>query len=340
MTSESLLKDLKNSPRKWLVTGVAGFIGSHLLEALLLAGQTVAGLDNFATGHQANLDDVRTIVGSKAWERFTFIQGDVRSLEDCRAATASVDFVLHEAALASVPLSIQEPIATNETNIDGFLNLLVTSRDSGVKRFVYASSSAVYGNEPGQPKREENVGRPLSPYALTKLMNEHYADLFGRVYGLETVGLRYFNVFGRRQDPKGPYAAVIPIWVSGLLNGQRCLIHGDGDNTRDFCHVSNIVHANLLAATRTGKEALNQGFNIAGGSSITLNELETMLRGLLGAKVPAVAQQTPIHGPPRIGDVIHSQADLSRAARLLDYQPQIGLQAGLEEAMAWYCDHL
>ena len=336
MTPEALLQDLKASPRTWLVTGVAGFIGSHLLEALLLAGQTVRGLDDFSTGHQANLDDVAAIAGPEAWSRFTLLRGDVASLETCRAAVQGADFVLHHAALASVPLSIQEPLATNASNVDGFLNLLVAGRDQGVQRFVYASSSAVYGNEPGQPKREAMVGRSLSPYALTKLMNEQYADLFTRLYGLETIGLRYFNVFGRRQDPQGPYAAVIPIWVAGLLRHRPCLIHGDGENTRDFCHVANVVKANLLAAVGAEPEAVGQAFNVAGGGSMTLNVLEATLRGLLARHDPAIAALGPIHGPVRAGDVVHSQADLARATRFLKYQPGVTLEAGLEEAMAWY----
>jgi UDP-N-acetylglucosamine 4-epimerase len=340
MIPHTLLTELKGNSKRWLVTGVAGFIGSHLLETLLQAGQFVTGLDNFATGRQANLNDVKTIVGPEAWTRFDFIRGDVRSLEDCRAATDGVDFVLHHAALASVPLSIKEPILTNESNIDGFLNLLVASREQGVKRFIYASSSAVYGNEPGQPKREENIGRPLSPYALTKWMNEQYADLFGRVYGLETIGLRYFNVFGRRQDPQGPYAAVIPIWIASLLRGNPCLIHGDGQNTRDFCHVNNIVYANLLAASKVSPDGVNQAFNVAGGGSISLNDLEGTLRTLLSLTVPSIANLKPVYGPPRGGDVIHSQAELSRAAQFLGYRPQISLQAGLEEARSWYITNL
>jgi UDP-N-acetylglucosamine 4-epimerase len=340
MATGAMLEGLVDSPNTWLITGVAGFIGSHLLESLLRAGQTVKGLDNFATGHQSNLDDVKSIVGPKDWDRFTFIKGDVRSLPDCRVATEHVDFVLHHAALASVPLSIQEPILTNESNIDGFLNLLVASHERGVKRIVYASSSAVYGNEPGQPKREEYLGRPLSPYALTKLMNEQYADLFGRVFGLETIGLRYFNVFGRRQDPQGPYAAVIPIWIASLLSGKPCLINGDGQNTRDFCHVDNIVYANLLAASKAGPEAINQAFNVAGGESISLNKLEATLRALLALTFPSIANLKPVYGPPRSGDVIHSQAELSRAAQFLGYKPQISLQAGLEEARSWYIANL
>lgn len=339
MKLDAVLRDLKASPKVWLVTGVAGFIGSNLLEALLEAGQTVMGLDNFATGHQANLDDVRASVGPEAWRRFTFYKGDIRDLEDCRRACEGVEVVLHEAALGSVPRSIKDPVATNQTNVDGFLNMLVASRDRSVRRFVYAASSSTYGDHPGLPKREDLIGQPLSPYAVTKLVNELYAKVFGRTYGMETIGLRYFNVFGRRQDPEGPYAAVIPLWISNLLRGRACAINGDGETSRDFCYVQNVVQANLLAAVAPD-EAVNQVFNVAFGGRTTLNQLHEMLRIRLARTRPAIGGMKPDYGPFRAGDVQHSQADIAKAATLLGYAPQFDVAAGLDEALAWYCGHL
>jgi len=340
MRLDSVLEQLQASPRTWLVTGVAGFIGSNLLQALLESGQRVIGLDNFATGHQANLDEVQAAVAPRAWNRFDFTRGDTRNLEDCRRACRGADVVLHQAALGSVPRSIEDPIASHETNIDGFLNMLVASRDAGVARFVYAASSATYGDHPGLPKREELIGSPLSPYAVTKLVNELYAEVFGRVYGTQSIGLRYFNVFGRRQDPEGPYAAVIPLWITRMLHGAACAINGDGETSRDFCYVQNVVQANLLAATATAPEALNQVYNVALGGRTTLNELHELLRSGLARLRPEAAGLKPSYRPFRPGDVTHSQADISKAVRLLGYAPQYDIRRGLDEALEWYCEHL
>lgn len=336
MKFDEVLEELRAKPRTWLVTGAAGFIGSHLVEALLGAGQRVTGLDNFATGHRANLEDVQAAVGREAWSNFSFIEGDIRNLEDCRRACAGAACVLHEAALASVPESIKDPITANQCNVDGFLNLLMAGRDSGVRRLVYASSSAVYGDLPGQPKREDQVGPPLSPYALGKRVDEMYAELFASAYGLDTVGLRYFNVFGRRQDPHGAYAAVIPQWIASLLRFQPCLIHGTGETTRDFCHVGNIVQGNLLAALVGDSAAVNQIYNLGCGGRITLTELEAELRALLAEQWPGIAALLPIHTPFRPGDILHSQADVDKAKLWLGYQPQTSMRLGLQEVLSWY----
>jgi len=336
MRLDDVLTELKATPRTWLVTGVAGFIGSNLLEALLKAGQTVVGLDNFATGSQANLDDVKAAVDAADWARFTFHKGDIRVLEDCQQACSGVDYVLHEAALGSVPRSIEDPIATNQANIDGFLNMLVASRDQKVKRFVYAASSSTYGDHPDLPKQEDKIGQPLSPYAVTKLVNELYAKVFGRTYGLETIGLRYFNVFGRRQSPNGPYAAVIPLWIAGLMRGQAVSINGDGETSRDFCYVENVVQVNILAATATDPEASRQVYNVAFGGRTTLNQLHDKLRTRLAQHDPAIGRLEPIHRPFRGGDVRHSQADISKAATRLGYAPQYDVDKGLDQALEWY----
>lgn len=336
MRFDEVLAELKTAPRTWLVTGVAGFIGSNLLEALLKAGQAVVGLDNFATGSQANLDDVKGVVGPEAWARFTFIQGDIRSLADCQRACEGADYVLHEAALGSVPRSIEDPIATNQANIDGFLNMLVAARDQKVKRFVFAASSSTYGDHPDLPKREDKIGQPLSPYAVTKLVNELYAKVFGSTYGLQTIGLRYFNVFGRRQSPDGPYAAVIPLWIAGLMRRKAVAINGDGETSRDFCYVENVVQANLLAATATDPGATSQVYNVAFGGRTTLNQLHEKLRSRLARHDAAIAGMEPDYRPFRGGDVRHSQADISKAAGLLGYAPQFDVDRGLDEALAWY----
>jgi UDP-N-acetylglucosamine/UDP-N-acetylgalactosamine 4-epimerase len=321
----------------WLVTGAAGFIGSNLVEALLRLGQRVTGLDNFATGHQHNLDQVRQLVGEAAWAGFTFLQADIRSPEDCARACDSVDFVLHQAALGSVPRSIADPQATNETNITGFLNMLVAARDARVKRFVYAASSSTYGDHPGLPKVEDQIGKPLSPYAVTKYVNELYADVFGRAYGVEAIGLRYFNVFGPRQDPHGAYAAVIPQWVAALIRNEELRINGDGETSRDFCYIDNVVQANLLAAMAPAAAA-NQVYNVALGDRTTLNDLYGMMRAELGARFPHVAQHAPVHVDFRKGDVRHSQADVSKAASLLGYAPTHRIADGLKQAMDWYVE--
>jgi UDP-N-acetylglucosamine/UDP-N-acetyl-alpha-D-glucosaminouronate 4-epimerase len=327
---------LEAAPKTWLVTGVAGFIGSNLLEALLRLGQKVAGLDNFETGHRQNLDSVRDAVGDDAWKEFRFIEGDIRNLYDCRKVCAGVDYVLHQAALGSVPRSLEDPITSNASNIDGFLNMLVASRDAGVGRFVYAASSSTYGDHPDLPKVEDKIGRPLSPYAVTKLVNELYADVFARAYGMQSIGLRYFNIFGRRQDPNGAYAAVIPKWTAALLHGEPVYINGDGETSRDFCYIDNAVQANLLAATADHPDAANQVYNVAVGDRTSLNQLFDNIRGSLAKRFPHLAGVEPIHRDFRLGDVRHSMADISKAERLLGYAPTHRLKEGLREAMAWY----
>lgn len=332
---ETIERNLRDSPKTWLVTGVAGFIGSNLLEALLKLEQTVVGLDNFATGHQRNLDEVRDLVGAERWERFRFVEADIRDEGACRAVCAGVDYVLHQAALGSVPRSISDPITSNAANITGFLNMLVAARDAGVKSFTYAASSSTYGDHPALPKVEDNIGRPLSPYAVTKYVNELYADVFARSYGFNTIGLRYFNVFGRRQDPDGAYAAVIPKWAAALIHGEDVLINGDGETSRDFCYVANAVQANLLAATATDPQTRNQVYNVAVGDRTTLNQLFQLLRNGLAAKGVG-GDARPKYRDFRAGDVRHSQADVGKAARLLGYVPTHTLQQGLEEALSWY----
>jgi len=322
--------------RTWLVTGCAGFIGSNLVENLLAHGQRVIGLDNFATGFRHNLDQVRAAVGTEAWKRFTFIEGDIRDLDTCRLACASVDIVLHQAALGSVPRSIEDPITSHSTNVTGFLNMLVAARDAKVKRFVYAASSAAYGDWPGLPKVEDQIGRPLSPYGAGKYMNELYADVFGRCYGLETVGLRYFNVFGPRQDPDGAYAAVIPKWVGAMLRGETVFVNGDGETARDFCFIENVVQANVLAGTVGDPEAIHQVYNVAVGDQTTLNELHGAIRNLLVARLPNLAIAEPVYRDFRPGDVRFSRADISKAERLLGYAPQVRAPEGLSRAIDWY----
>lgn len=329
---------LREARKRWLVTGAAGFIGSNLVEKLLLLGQDVVGMDNFATGFLHNLDDVRNTVGEEAWARFEFIEGDIRTLACCRKACEGADIVLHQAALGSVPRSLEDPIATNEANISGFLNMLVAARDAGVERFVYAASSSTYGDHPGLPKVEDQIGKPLSPYAVTKYVNELYADVFYRSYGLESIGLRYFNVFGRRQDPNGAYAAVIPLWIGRMLNGERVYINGDGETSRDFCYVDNAVQANLLAASTTNEEAIGEVFNVAYGGRMTLNELHDGMVKSLSRFKPEVSDLTPMYRDFRPGDVRHSQADISKARDLLGYRPGFSAIAGLEQAIEWYVE--
>ena len=323
----------------WLVTGAAGFIGSNLVEALLKLNQRVTGLDNFATGHRHNLEQVQAAVGEAAWTNFSFIEGDIRERADCARAADGADFVLHQAALGSVPRSLNDPLTTNAVNIDGFLNMLVAARDAGARRFVYAASSSTYGDHPALPKVEDRIGKPLSPYAVTKYVNELYADVFGRSYGTESIGLRYFNVFGPRQDPNGAYAAVIPLWVKALILNQPLRINGDGETSRDFCYVENVVQANILSAL-AGKEAANQVYNVALGERTTLNQLVEMMRALLAERFPHVAGHQPQYGEFRGGDVRHSQADISKAAALLGYQPTHRIGEGLKQAMDWYVRNL
>ena len=324
----------------WLVTGCAGFIGSNLIEALLNQGQRVVGLDNFATGFQHNLDQVEAAVGPQKWASLRFIRGDIRDLSTCREACQGVDYVLHEAALGSVPRSIDDPIASHESNVTGFLNMLVAARDAHVKRFVYAASSAAYGDHPGLPKVEETIGRPLSPYGAGKYMNELYADVFGRCYGLETVGLRYFNVFGPRQDPDGAYAAVIPKWIAAMLRGEPLYINGDGETARDFCFIENVVQANILAATVQKPDAANRVYNVALGDQTSLNQLYASLKELLERRDPGCKIAPPVYRDFRAGDVRFSRADISKAKKLLGFKPTVRVHDGLERTMDWYVARL
>jgi UDP-N-acetylglucosamine 4-epimerase len=332
--------EVARSRHVWLVTGGAGFIGSHLVEALLELGQSVLTLDNFSTGYAANLEHVRERIAPEAWHRHRLLHGDIRDLETCRNACHGVDYVLHNAALGSVPRSIADPLEAHAVNVTGFLNMLVAARDAKVKRFIYAASSASYGDHPGLPKVEDQVGHPLSPYAAAKYANELYADVFHRCYDMDTVGLRYFNVFGARQDPQGPYAAVIPRWIQAMLTGQAVQIYGDGETTRDFCYVTNVVQANLLAASTSSPAALNQIYNVAVGSRTSLNQLFHMLRELLAPLAAHVGEIRPEYRDFRPGDVRHSLADISRAKTLLGYEPSHGVRAGLEEALGWYVGRL
>ncbi len=331
-----ILESLRSKPRKWLVTGCAGFIGSHLMEVLLTQGQSVVGMDNFTTGFPENLDAALAAAGSGASERFRFVERSVADLTACRAACVGVDAVLHEAGFISVPASLEQPLACHETNVTGTLNLLVAARDAGVKNFVYASSAAVYGDDQTMPQREERIGRPMSPYGASKLMDELYAGIFARDFGLNAVGLRYFNVFGPRQNPKGGYAAVIPHWITTLVAGGVCTVNGDGTQTRDFCHVANVVQANLLAATTTNPTAAGAAFNVALGGSTTLLELHRMIRESLIELAPESTPAPPQHGPARPGDIWHSSADISKIRKELGFEPEMSVDAGLRETVQWY----
>jgi UDP-N-acetylglucosamine 4-epimerase len=337
---EIVSAQLAQDSKVWLVTGVAGFIGCNLLEALLLRGQTVVGLDNFSTGHQHNLDKVQASVSPELWENFTFSEGDIRDMETCQTATKGVDMVLHQAALGSVPRSIEDPVLTNESNVDGFLNMLVASRDAGVTRFVYAASSSTYGDHPGLPKVEDEIGRPLSPYAVTKLVNELYADVFARTYGMECIGLRYFNIFGPRQDPEGAYAAVIPKWVGAMLTETTVSVYGDGETSRDFCYIQNAIQANILAATTTNPDAFNQVFNVAVGERTSLNQLHGFIQSGLKASLPTLDLKPPEYRDFRAGDVRHSLADIGKARKALGYEPTHTVGQGIEESLSWYVDDL
>lgn len=334
--SDIALGQLKSQHSNWLVTGCAGFIGSHLVESLLKLGQTVVGMDNLSTGHRANLNEVQSAVPPHEWKNFSFIEADIRDATACREVCRGVDYVLHQAALGSVPRSLADPLTTNAANVDGFLNMLVAARDAGVKRFVYAASSSTYGDHTELPKVEERIGRPLSPYAVTKLVNELYAEVFGRCYGFPSIGLRYFNVFGTRQDPEGAYAAVIPRWTRAMLLGEDVVINGDGETTRDFCFVANVVQANLLAATANSTEAINQVYNVAVNDRTSLNRLFEILRDVLAETNPHVAGLKARYAAFRPADVRDSQADVSKARRLLGYIPTHRLEEGVREAMPWY----
>jgi len=331
-------EQLQASPKTWLITGVAGFIGSNLLETLLTLNQTVIGLDNFATGHQHNLDEVKAEVTGQQWAQFKFIEGDIRNIDDCQQAVSGVDYVLHQAALGSVPRSINDPATTNAVNISGFLNMLIAARDEKVTSFTYAASSSTYGDHPALPKIEENIGSPLSPYAVTKYVNELYADVFARTYNFKTIGLRYFNVFGKRQDPDGAYAAVIPKWTAAMINGEQVFINGDGETSRDFCFIENTVQMNILAATAEN-DVKNEVYNVAVGDRTTLNDLFSALKVALNENGITVNLE-PIFRDFRAGDVRHSQADVSKAVKALDYAPEFKILRGLQKAMPWYIDFI
>ena len=335
-----LRRQLQAAPKTWLITGVAGFIGSNLLETLLDLDQFVVGLDNFATGHRRNLDEVRAIVRRDQWARFRFTEGDIRSLDDCRQACEGVDYVLHQAALACVPGSVADPLSTNAANVTGFLNMLVAARDANIKSFTYAGSSSAYGDHPDLPQVEEVVGKQLSPYGVTKYVNELYAGVFARCYGFGSIGLRYFNVFGPRQDPEGAYAAVIPKWTAAMLKGEEVFINGDGNTSRDFCYVDNAVQANLLAAATDNPKAINQVYNVAVGEQTTLNELHAELQRFLKRIYPHMGKVKPVYRDFRVGDVPHSRADIGKTRRLLGYAPTHGLCQGIAEAMPWHSGRL
>jgi len=330
---------LQAQPNTWLITGVAGFIGSNLLETLLKLDQTVVGLDSFITGHQHNLDEVQTEVTAQQWQGFKMIKGDIRHFKDCEYAMQGVDYVLHQAALGSVPRSIEDPISTNQANINGFLNMLVAAKNEKVSSFTYAASSSTYGDHPALPKVEENIGNPLSPYAVTKVVNELYADVFSRTYDFNVIGLRYFNIFGKRQDPDGAYAAVIPKWVAALLDNEAVYINGDGETSRDFCFIENTIQANILSAV-ADKDAKNEVYNVAVGGRTTLNDLFYAMRDGLVQYQSSVAESQPIYRDFRAGDVRHSQADISKAETKLGYEPSHTISEGLDVALDWYVKNL
>jgi UDP-N-acetylglucosamine 4-epimerase len=333
---DTLKTHLKSKQYSWLITGAAGFIGSNLLEALLQLNQKVVGLDNFSTGHQSNLDEVRSLVTPEQWQNFSFMEADICNLASCQTACTGVDFVLHQAALGSVPRSVEDPITTNANNVTGFLNMLVAARNSKVKRFVYAASSSTYGDHPGLPKVEDNIGKPLSPYAVTKYFNELYADVFGKTYGLQSIGLRYFNVFGPRQNPEGAYAAVIPKWIASMIKGESVYINGDGETSRDFCYIANVVQVNLLAATTQNTEAVNQVYNVAVGGRTTLNELYAQLKQNLISSFPHLKDAHAVYREFRAGDVRHSLASIDKARGMLGYEPMQSMGQGVVLVMPWY----
>ena len=340
MPYQALQTQLIKRPHTWLITGVAGFIGCNLLEKLLKLDQRVVGLDNFVTGHRYNLDQIQATVSPSQWANFQFNEGDIRDLDTCRKSVTGVDYVLHQAALGSVPRSIEDPICTNQANIDGFINMLVAVRDAKIRHFVYAASSATYGDHPDLPKIEDKIGKPLSPYALTKYVNELYADVFARNYGLTSIGLRYFNVFGPHQDPEGAYAAVIPKWITLMLNGKKVSINGDGKTTRDFCYVANVVQANLLAATMENPVAINQVYNVAVGERTSLNELHRLIQNELQTQLPQLQIAHPEYRDFRVGDVRHSLASIEKARSRLGYQPSHTIAQGMRESMDWYIRNL
>lgn len=340
MQYDKVKKELQKNPKIWLVTGCAGFIGSNLIETLLKLNQKVLGLDNFATGHKHNLVHVKESVSKEKWENFKFIEGDVCNLETCIEITKGVDIVLHQAALGSVPRSIDNPINSNASNVSGFLNMVTASKDNGVKRFVYASSSSVYGDSLELPKVEERIGSLLSPYAVTKYVNELYMGVFYKCYKFESIGLRYFNVFGKRQDPNGAYAAVMPKWIASMLNGEDVYINGDGETSRDFTYIDNVVQANILAGTTLNPEAFAKAYNIAAGGRETLNNLFNAIKNGLEKKVPNLKIKDVIFRDFRAGDIRHSNANISKAKELLGYEPTHTLEEGLEESLNWYINDI
>ena len=337
---ERKIQYLKSNRRKWCVTGAAGFIGSNLVEFLLSHNQSVVGLDNFATGHRHNLDQVQQLLSESEWENFSFIEGDIRDMDTCQSACESVDFVLHQAALGSVPRSLEEPLVTNEVNVNGFLNMLIAGRDHQVESFVYAASSSTYGDSPGLPKQEEIIGNPLSPYAVTKYVNELYAAVFRTCYDFKAAGLRYFNIFGQRQDPEGAYAAVIPKWVASMLKGEQVYINGKGDTSRDFCFVDNAVEANILAALADNPNASGQVYNVALNDQTSLVKLYTSIRQAIEDRLPGIAINEPLFRDYRAGDVLHSRANIAKARDLLGYDPEYKVKKGLEISMDWYIQDL
>jgi len=341
---EQLQERLKDNQSTWLVTGVAGFIGSNLLEKLLILNQIVVGLDNFDTGYQHNIDqaieDANNSTGKDLSSNFKFINGDIRDINDCKLSCRGIDYVLHQAALGSVPRSIEDPLNTNRANIDGFLNMLVAAKDAKVKRFVYAASSSTYGDHPDLPKIEDKIGSPLSPYAVTKVVNELYASVFAKIYGFNTVGLRYFNIFGKRQDPNGAYAAVIPKWVAAILNKEDVYINGDGETSRDFCFIENTVQMNLLAATTENEEATDQVYNVALNDRTNLNMLYQMIEERLIQRTQGLEKKEPIYRDFRVGDVRHSQANIDKAKALLNYQPKYMISDGMDKSIDWYIHNI
>ena len=329
MIYKNLLYQLNKEKKTWLVTGAAGFIGSNLVEALLLLNQDVIGLDNFATGYEENIVNIKD-------KNFEFIEADITNMDRCITALKGVDYVLHQAALGSIPRSINDPINTNNSNIVGFLNLLTAAKESNIKRFIFAGSSSTYGDHPALPKKEENIGNPLSPYAITKYVNELYAETFNRHYGLEFVGLRYFNVFGKRQRKEGPYAAVIPKWITGILEGNEIFINGDGSTSRDFCYIENVIQANILSALCKNKKSTNQIYNVAVNDQTTLNELYIMISSAISEIDSSIEIPLPIHRDFRAGDIMHSRADITKAKTLLGYDPDYPVDRGIKETVKWY----
>ncbi len=340
MKYNEVKKELMHKPKTWLVTGVAGFIGSNLVEALLKLDQKVIGLDNFSTGHKYNLTHIQESVTPREWENFTFIEGDIINFETCQEITKGVDIVLHQAALGSVPRSIDNPVLTNQNNVTGFLNMLTSAKENGVKRFVYASSSSVYGDSKELPKVEERTGNLLSPYAVTKYVNELYMGVFQKCYGMEAIGLRYFNVFGKRQDPNGAYAAVMPKWIGQILNGEDVFINGDGETSRDFTYIDNVIQANILAGTTNNEKAFGEAFNTAIGGRETLNNLYDAIVKGIEKEIPSINIKKPIYRDFRAGDIRHSNANIDKMRDLLGYEPTHTLENGLKESIAWYINDI